>query len=147
MVGFFAPSRSRANVGRATSRRAGKLDPAFGNSDQIALSFPIIHAVSKWRELFRFGTSRHPAPPFRSVFGIMSQSLMPFFVDRICCSRDLVFIQAGEPAGHGSNALGALRCVRRRYCGPRKLWLRNKDGRVTEDMVAGLTSVLGQIST
>jgi hypothetical protein len=52
MVGFFAPSRSRANVGRATSRRAGKLDPAFGNSDQIALSFPIIHAVSKWRELF-----------------------------------------------------------------------------------------------
>lgn len=31
--------------------------------------------------------------------------------------------------------------------GPRKLWLRNKDGRVAEDMVAGLTSRLGQIST
>lgn len=92
----------------------------------------------------RFGTSRHPAPPFRAVFGIMSQSLMPFFVDRICCSRDLVFIRTGRRACRPwQQCLGSAKMRTQAVFGPRKLWLRNKDGRVAEDMVAGLTSRFG----
>jgi hypothetical protein len=51
-VGFRAPSRSGANRWTSDIWRAGNSTEPTEIADPIALSFPIIHAVSKLREPF-----------------------------------------------------------------------------------------------
>jgi hypothetical protein len=82
-VGFLAPSRSGAD------RWTSDISEGLANwgpsrkADQIALSFPFIHAASNWWELFDSELPETLHRRFRAVLGITNESRC-LFADRIC---------------------------------------------------------------